>query len=199
VIPASPCCATTPRSTKDWVTSPKHFWRVLPKSLPLPSKRAGEAIRWFASKLKPQVDYDLADQILGITLGTSEKPETKGLALLTDVLNIIDRMAAAAGRRGAVILDEFQQIIEEGGATAERQIRGTVQTSTVIFSVRASCEVFTFPAAAAGVEHVNITARRATAGVCNSACPFCIANTIPPKLSCGSNVRLNSSEPLLLF
>jgi hypothetical protein len=139
VIPASPCCATTPRSTKDWVTSPKHFWRVLPKSLPLPSKRAGEAIRWFASKLKPQVDYDLADQILGITLGTSEKPETKGLALLTDVLNIIDRMAAAAGRRGAVILDEFQQIIEEGGATAERQIRGTVQTSTVIFSVRASC------------------------------------------------------------
>jgi uncharacterized protein len=90
-------------------------------------EKAGEAIRRFASKLKPQVDYDLTDQTLSITLGTSGKPETKALPLLTDVLNVIDRMAAAAGRRAAVILDEFQHIIEEGGATAERQIRGTVQ------------------------------------------------------------------------
>jgi hypothetical protein len=43
------------------------------------------------------------------------------------VLNIIDRMAAGAQRRAGVVLDEFQQIVEEGGATAERQIRGTVQ------------------------------------------------------------------------
>jgi hypothetical protein len=97
------------------------------KNLTPTLEKAGEAIKRFASKLKPQVDYDLADQTLSITLGTSGKPETKGLPLLTDVLNIIDRMAAAAGRRAAVILDEFQQIIEEGGATAERQIRGTVQ------------------------------------------------------------------------
>jgi AAA+ ATPase superfamily predicted ATPase len=97
------------------------------KNLTPTLEKAGEAIKRFASKLKPQVDYDLADQTLSITLGTSGKPETKGLPLLTDVLNIIDRMAAAAGRRAAVILDEFQQIIEEGGTTAERQIRGTVQ------------------------------------------------------------------------
>src|SRR5260370_32885876 len=90
-------------------------------------EKAGEAIKRFASKLKPQVDYDLADQTLSITLGTSGKPETKGLPLLTDVLNIIDRMAAAAGRRAAGILDEFQQIIDEAVTTAERQIRGTVQ------------------------------------------------------------------------
>src|SRR6202789_525319 len=97
------------------------------KNLTPTLEKAGEAIKRFASKLKPQVDYDLADQTLSITLGTSGKPETKGLPLLTDVLNIIDRMAAAAGRRAAVILDEFQQIIEDGGETAERQIRGTVQ------------------------------------------------------------------------
>ena len=90
-------------------------------------EKAGEAIRRLASKLKPQVDYDLADQSLSITLGTSGRTASKVLPLLTDVLNIIDRMAAGAGRRAAVILDEFQQIIEEGGATAERQIRGTVQ------------------------------------------------------------------------
>jgi AAA+ ATPase superfamily predicted ATPase len=90
-------------------------------------EKAGEAIKRFASKLKPQVDYDLADQSLSLTFGASSKPAVTSLPPLTDVLNIIDRMAAAEGRRAAVILDEFQQIIEEGGTTAERQIRGTVQ------------------------------------------------------------------------
>jgi len=90
-------------------------------------EKAGEAIKRFAAKLKPQVDYDLADQNLSISFGTSAKPIPPTLPLLTDVLNVIDRMAAAANQRAAVILDEFQQIIEEGGPTAERQIRGTVQ------------------------------------------------------------------------
>jgi hypothetical protein len=90
-------------------------------------EKAGEAIKRFAAKLKPQVDYDLADQNLSISFGTSAKPIPATLPLLTDVLNVVDRMAAAANQRAAVILDEFQQIIEEGGPTAERQIRGTVQ------------------------------------------------------------------------
>jgi len=90
-------------------------------------EKAGETIKRFAAKLRPQVDYDLADQTLSITFGTSAKSIPQKLPLLTDVLNIIDRMAAAANQHAAVILDEFQQIIEEGGVTAERQIRGTVQ------------------------------------------------------------------------
>jgi uncharacterized protein len=90
-------------------------------------EKAGETIKRFAAKLKPQVDYDLADQTLSITFGTSAKSIPQTLPLLTDVLNIIDRMAAAANQHAAVILDEFQQIVEEGGVTAERQIRGTVQ------------------------------------------------------------------------
>jgi AAA+ ATPase superfamily predicted ATPase len=90
-------------------------------------EKAGEAIKRFAAKLKPQVDYDLADQTLSITFGTNAKPIPQALPLLADVLNIIDRMAEASNQSAAVILDEFQQIIEEGGAAAERQIRGTVQ------------------------------------------------------------------------
>ena len=90
-------------------------------------EKAGEAIKRFAAKLKPQVDYDLADQSLSLTFGTTANPLPQTLPLLTDVLNIIDRMAAARHQRAAVILDEFQQIIQEGGATAERQIRGTIQ------------------------------------------------------------------------
>lgn len=90
-------------------------------------EKAGDAIKRFAAKLKPQVEYDLADQSLSISFGSSAKTNPASLPLLTDVLNIVDRMAAAADKRAAVILDEFQQIIEEGGPTAERQIRGTVQ------------------------------------------------------------------------
>ena len=90
-------------------------------------EKAGEAIKRFASKLKPQVDYDLEDQSLSISFGVSAKPVSRSLPLLTDVLNIVDKMAAADNRRAAVILDEFQKIIEDGGVTAERQIRGTVQ------------------------------------------------------------------------
>src|ERR1700676_651878 len=77
-------------------------------------EKAGEAIKRFAAKLRPQVDYDLADQTLSITFGTSAKPVPQTLPLLTDVLNIVDRMAVAANQPAAVILDEFQQIIEEG-------------------------------------------------------------------------------------
>lgn len=90
-------------------------------------EKAGDAVKRLGAKLRPQIDYDLADQSISVTFGASGKSTTPTLPLLTDVLNIIDRMAAGAQRRAAVILDEFQQIVEEGGATAERQIRGTVQ------------------------------------------------------------------------
>lgn len=90
-------------------------------------EKAGEAIKRFASRLKPRVEYDLTEQSLSITLGDSDKSDSKALPMLTDVLNIIDKLAAQAGRRAAVILDEFQQIIEAGGVNAEKQIRGTIQ------------------------------------------------------------------------
>jgi hypothetical protein len=90
-------------------------------------EKAGDAVKRLGAKLRPQIDYDLADQSISVTFGASGKSTSPTLPLLTDVLNIIDRMAAGAQRRAAVILDEFQQIVEEGGATAERQIRGTVQ------------------------------------------------------------------------
>jgi uncharacterized protein len=90
-------------------------------------EKAGDAIKRLASRLKPRVEYDLAEQTLSLTLGVSDKPDPNALPILTDVLNIIDKLAAQSGRRAAVILDEFQQIIEEGGASAEKQIRGTVQ------------------------------------------------------------------------
>jgi hypothetical protein len=45
------------------------------KNLTPTLEKAREAIKRFASKLKPHADYELADQTLSITLGTSGKPE----------------------------------------------------------------------------------------------------------------------------
>jgi hypothetical protein len=42
-------------------------------------------------------------------------------------LNGIERLAAEDGRPALVIVDEFQQIVAEGGEKAERQIRAAVQ------------------------------------------------------------------------
>jgi hypothetical protein len=43
------------------------------------------------------------------------------------VLDGVDRMAAEAGRPVAVVIDEFQQVVERGGVAAEGQIRAAVQ------------------------------------------------------------------------
>lgn len=89
-------------------------------------EKAGEAVKRLASRFKPQVDYDFEEQKLSLSLGPAARTDPP-LPLLTEVLNIIDRMASDTGRRAAVILDEFQQVIVEGGESAERQLRGTVQ------------------------------------------------------------------------
>lgn len=90
-------------------------------------EKAVAVVKRFAAKLSPIVTYDLAEQSLGIKFRPSERTDAGALPVLTDVLNIIDRLARENGRRAAVILDEFQQVVQEGGAAAERQIRGTVQ------------------------------------------------------------------------
>ncbi|MGH9624631.1 MAG: AAA family ATPase [Bryobacteraceae bacterium] len=88
---------------------------------------AGAAVKRFAARLRPEVSYDLPEQSIAIRFGLPERAETAALPVLTDVLNIVDRLARDNGRRAAIILDEFQQVVLEGGAAAERRIRGTIQ------------------------------------------------------------------------
>jgi hypothetical protein len=56
------------------------------------------------------------------------RAEAASLPLLSDVLDGIEAMAASRKRSILVVLDEFQQLVAEGGITAERQIRASVQT-----------------------------------------------------------------------
>jgi AAA+ ATPase superfamily predicted ATPase len=89
-------------------------------------EQAGVALRRFFGRLRPEVSYDIDDQRLAVSFGTAarERPE---LPLLAEVLDGIDAMAAEQKQRTAVILDEFQHVVMEGGEPAERQLRAAVQ------------------------------------------------------------------------
>ncbi len=89
-------------------------------------EQAAVALRRFFGRLRPEVSYDIDDQRLAVSFGTAarERPE---LPLLAEVLDGIDAMAAEQKQRTAVILDEFQHVVMEGGEPAERQLRAAVQ------------------------------------------------------------------------
>lgn len=96
------------------------------RALAGPVDRAGAVIGRVAAKLKPQVHYDVSNQQLSLSLGIERTPATE-LPILADVLDTVEKLAVSAKRPVAVILDEFQHVVEERGPAAERQIRAVVQ------------------------------------------------------------------------
>ncbi|GAC1477569.1 MAG: ATP-binding protein [Gemmatimonadaceae bacterium] len=95
-----------------------------------PLDRAGETVRRAFAKLRPEVSYDLTEQRLSVTIG-ARGAQAGELPVLSQVLGGIEEMAAGVDDRGtpvAVIIDEFQQVVAEGGESAERQLRAAIQT-----------------------------------------------------------------------
>ena len=89
-------------------------------------EQASAGLRRFFGRLRPEVSYDIDDQRLAVSFGTAAR-EAPELPLLAEVLDGIDRMAAEQKAPTAVILDEFQHVVAEGGEAAERQLRAAIQ------------------------------------------------------------------------
>ena len=89
-------------------------------------ERAGAAIRRFFSVLRPEARFDPADATWTVTLGGALGRES-GVPLLADVLGGVERLAAQSKIPVAVIIDEFQRIVERDGVEAERQLRAAIQ------------------------------------------------------------------------
>jgi uncharacterized protein len=89
---------------------------------------AARQIKRFFGTLKPELSYDVTEQTWSVSVFGDRRADTASLPLLTDVLDGIDAMAASQKRTVTVVLDEFQQLVADGGVTAERQIRASVQT-----------------------------------------------------------------------
>lgn len=89
---------------------------------------AQRALGRFFATLKPEATFHAVDQTLSVTLGVRGSAETSRMPLLTDALDGINALAKSARRKVVVILDELQQVVVDGGVTAERQLRSVVQT-----------------------------------------------------------------------
>jgi hypothetical protein len=89
-------------------------------------EQAASGLRRFFGRLRPEVSYDIDDQRISVVFGTAAR-ETPELPLLAEVLDGIDAMAGERKVPTAVVLDEFQHVVLEGGEAAERQLRAAVQ------------------------------------------------------------------------
>jgi hypothetical protein len=92
------------------------------------SALAGRQIKRFFGALKPELTYDVTEGTWSVSVLGDRRAEAASLPLLTEVLDGIESMAASNKKTVVVVLDEFQQLVAEGGVTAERQIRASVQT-----------------------------------------------------------------------
>lgn len=89
-------------------------------------EKAGDWIRRFFGRLRPSVDFSVLEQTWSVSLGVEESPAQA--TLLAHALDGLESLAEEAERPLAVIIDEFQHIIEREGIEAERQIRAAIQT-----------------------------------------------------------------------
>jgi AAA+ ATPase superfamily predicted ATPase len=89
-------------------------------------EKAGEAIKEFFASVRPSASFHPLENRWTVTLAGTRERE-RGPALLADVLDGVDRAAEKSEQRVAVVIDEFQEIVEDGGIEAEEQIRAAVQ------------------------------------------------------------------------
>jgi hypothetical protein len=93
-------------------------------------ERAGEQIKKFFARLRPEVSFSVTDLAWTAKLGAAAaETENAQVKLLVDALEGLEKLAQAqaATRSVGLVIDEFQKIVETGGTAAEAQIRAAVQ------------------------------------------------------------------------
>jgi hypothetical protein len=86
-----------------------------------------QKLRAVFARLEPKFTFDLEGKV-SASLGIQSDTEPGQIPLIVDALNGIEELAAKHKQPVGLILDEFQKLIELGGASAEGQLRAAVQT-----------------------------------------------------------------------
>jgi hypothetical protein len=93
-------------------------------------ERTGEQIRRFFSRLRPELNFSVTEREWTAKVGVSatDAPEHH-VTLLVEALDGLEQLAKAQPNDRAVglVIDEFQNIIEVGGQSAEAHIRAAIQ------------------------------------------------------------------------
>lgn len=93
-------------------------------------ERVGEEIKKYFTSLRPELSFSVTQTQWKSSIGVSPAASAGHISLLVDVLNGLEELASEQGngKRVALIIDEFQEILNQTGVTAEKQIRSAVQT-----------------------------------------------------------------------
>jgi hypothetical protein len=102
---------------------------------------AGDIARRFFGALHASASYDFTSQHLTIDFALSPAQRERPVVLITAVLNGIEQLAATHGRPTAVVLDEFHEIVTDGGEHAAQEIRSTIGSHRYTGYVFASSRV----------------------------------------------------------
>lgn len=93
-------------------------------------ERAGQQVRKFFARLRPEVSFNINELEWTAKLGAAEtEDESQHVALLVEALDGLEKLARSqpASRPVGLVIDEFQKIAEMGGRDAEARIRAAVQ------------------------------------------------------------------------
>jgi uncharacterized protein len=94
--------------------------------------KTGEKILRFFSRLRPSISYDPSDNSWSGSLDAVKNAETDHTLLFVEAIDGLARLAADVKQPTALMIDEFQKVIELGGESTEAQIRAAVQRHTDI-------------------------------------------------------------------
>jgi|SRR5690242_2699978 len=93
-------------------------------------ERAGDAVRRYFGKLRPEVNFSVTDREWNVSLRVADAEEGAGhIGLLIDMLDGLEQLARGQpeARPVGLMLDEFQKVVDLGGTEAEAQIRAAIQ------------------------------------------------------------------------
>jgi uncharacterized protein len=92
--------------------------------------KTGEKILRFFSRLRPSISYDPGNNTWSGGLDAIKNSDTDNTVLLVEAIDGLARLSADAKRPTALVIDEFQKVIQLGGESTEAQLRAAVQRHT---------------------------------------------------------------------
>jgi hypothetical protein len=92
--------------------------------------KSGEKILRFFARLRPSISYNPDTNTWSGSIDAGRGAATDRTPLLIDAIDGFARLAADLKKPTALVIDEFQKIIELGGQTTEAQIRAAIQRHT---------------------------------------------------------------------
>ncbi|HEX5411722.1 MAG TPA: hypothetical protein VFZ27_07650 [Terriglobia bacterium] len=93
-------------------------------------ERAGDAVRRYFGKLRPEVNFSITDREWNVSLRVADAAGgARHIGLLVDMLDGLEQLARAQpeDRPVGLMIDEFQKVVDLGGTEAEAQIRAAIQ------------------------------------------------------------------------